>query len=125
MKIILLFILLISQAALAQSDCDIRPGQTMGVRIVEFATGNVVHSKMQLKEMSVSTLNEEMMNLQDMGICEEKIQKKKCILKFEKKSMANQLTLIRGIDRWLTWSLDGKKSAQKFVKILQLAGFCQ
>jgi len=124
MKIILLFILLISQAALAQSDCDIRPGQTMGVRIVEFFTGNVVHSKMQLKEMSVSTLNEEMMNLQDMGICEEKIQKKKCILKFEKHSTANQLTFIRGNDRWLTWSLNGKKSAQKFVKILQLAGFC-
>lgn len=65
-----------------------------------------------------------MVSLQDMGLCEMKIQKKRCILKFEKRAKENQLTLIRGSDRWLSWSLEGKTSAQKFVKILQQAGFC-
>lgn len=124
MKLIAFIILMISQAAFAEATCDIRLGQTVGVRVVEFATGNVVHSKIPLKEMSVSSLREEMISLQDMGICEEKIQRKRCILKFEKRTRSNQLTLLRGADRWLSWSLAGKTSAQKFVRILQQAGFC-
>lgn len=124
MKLIVLYVLLITQTAFAEAPCDIKLGSSVGVRVVEFSTGNVVHSKMALKEMSVSSLREEIVNLQDMGICEEKIQRKRCILKFEKRTGANQLTLFRAEDRWLSWSLTGKNSAQKFVKILQQAGFC-
>ncbi len=123
MKLILLLVLILSQSAFAEAPCDIRLGTSVGVRVVEFASENVIHSKISLREMSVANLREEMTNLQDMGVCEEKVQRKRCILKLEKKSQ-NQLTMIRGADRWLSWSLRGKASAQKFVKILQQAGFC-
>lgn len=123
MKLILLIILMMAQSAFAEAPCDIRLGTSTGVRVIEYASGNVVHSKIALKEMSVASLREEMTNLQDMGICEMKIERKRCILKFEKRK-ENQLTLIRGNDRWLSWSLAGKPSSQKFVKILQQAGFC-
>lgn len=124
MKLFTLIILMLAQSAFAEAPCDIRLGSSTGVRVIEFASGNVVHSKIALKEMSVSALREEMTNLQDMGVCELKVQRKRCILKFEKKPKANQLTLIRGEDRWLSWSLAGKNSSQKFVRILQQAGFC-
>jgi len=124
MKLFLLFSILISQSVFAEAPCDVRLGHSVGVRVVEFATGNVIHSKMALKEMSVSSLREEMINLQDLGLCEMKIQRKRCILKFERRTKENQLTLIRDADRWLSWSLAGKVSAQKFVKILQQAGYC-
>ena len=124
MKFILLLMVFAAQGAFAEAPCDIRLGQSVGVRVVEFASGNVIHSKIPLRQMSVANLGEEMMNLQDMGICEMKIEKKRCILKFEKRTSENQLTLLRGPDRWLSWSLNGKKSAQKFVKILQQAGYC-
>lgn len=123
MKLFLFLFIIAAQSAFAEAPCDIALGSTVGVRVVEFASGNVVHSKMALKEMSVSSLKEEMSSLQDMGVCEQKIQKKRCVLKFEKKAQT-QLTLIRGTDRWLSWSLNGKGSAQKFVKILQQAGYC-
>jgi hypothetical protein len=125
MKFLLVIILLIAQSAFAEAPCDIRLGHSVGVRVIEFATENVVHSKMSLREMSVSSLREEMTNLQDMGLCDLDIQRKRCILKFEKRTKENQLTLMRGSDRWLSWSLAGKTSAQKFVKILQQAGYCQ
>lgn len=124
MKLILILTLILAQNAFAEAPCDIVMGTSVGVRVVEFATGNVVHSKMPLRDMSVASLKEEMGSLQELGICEEKIQRKKCVLKFEKRSQ-NQLTLIRDTDRWLSWSLKGKASAQKFVKILQQAGYCQ
>jgi len=124
MKLKLMLLLLISWNAFAEAPCDIRLGHSVGVRVVEFASDNVVHSKMSLREMSVSSLREEMVNLQDMGLCEMKVQRKRCILKFEKRTKENQLTLLRGSDRWLSWSLAGKTSAQKFVKILQQAGYC-
>ncbi len=124
MKLLLVAILFVSQSAMAEAPCDIRLGTTVGVRVVEYASGNVIHSKMPLKEMSVASLREEITNLQDMGICEAKLQRKRCILKFEKSNKGNQLTLFRGVDRWLSWSLAGKTSAQKFVRILQQAGFC-
>lgn len=123
MKLILMLVLILSQSAFAEAPCDVRLGTSVGVRVVEFASENVIHSKIALREMSVANLREEMTNLQDMGVCEEKVQRKRCILKLEKKSQ-NQLTMIRGEDRWLSWSLSGKASAQKFVKILQQAGFC-
>lgn len=124
MKLKWMLLLLISCSAFAEAPCDIRLGHSVGVRVVEFASDNVIHSKMSLREMSVSSLREEMVNLQDMGLCEMKVQRKRCILKFEKRTKENQLTLFRSSDRWLSWSLAGKTSAQKFVKILQQAGYC-
>lgn len=124
MKLFLILILITVQSAFAEAPCDIRLGQSVGVRVIEFASENVVHSKMSIREMSVASLREEMTNLQDMGLCDMKVQRKRCILKFEKRTQGNQLTLLRGNDRWLSWSLAGKTSAQKFVKILQQAGHC-
>jgi hypothetical protein len=79
---------------------------------------------MALKELSQSSLTEEMISLQDMGICEEKIVAKKCVLKFEKKQNVNNIVLIRGQDRWSTWNTKAKQEAQNFVKSLKNAGFC-
>jgi hypothetical protein len=124
MKILVLFVLMLSHHAQAQSSCDIKLGRSAGVRVVEFATNHVVHSKIALKEMSVQSLQEEMLSLQEMGICQERIQRKRCVLKYEKLPSKNQLTMYRGSDRWPTWNLNAKNSAQKFVRILQLAGFC-
>jgi hypothetical protein len=124
MKFLFIMFMLLSQAVFAEAPCDIRLGTTVGVRAIEFTSGNVIHSKMPLREMSVAGLREEMVNLQDMGICEPKLQRKRCILKFEKSTKGNQLTMFRGSERWLSWSLAGKNSAQKFVRILQQAGFC-
>ena len=120
----ILLLLILAQSAFAQEACDIKLGTSVGVRVVEYVTGNVIHSKIALREVSVASLKEEMTNLQDMGICEPRITSQRCILKPEKRPTGNQLTLIRGSDRWLSWSLAGKTSAQKFVKILHHAGFC-
>jgi hypothetical protein len=124
MKLFFILMMLFSQLALAESSCDIKLGSSVGVRVIEFSTGNTIHSKMALKEMSVYSLREEMTNLQDMGICDQNIQRKRCILKFEKSPVGNKITMFRSTDRWLSWGLAGKDSAKKFVKILQQAGYC-
>lgn len=105
------------------ADCDLKLGRSAGVRVVEFSTGNIVHSKMSLNEISEIALREEMDSLLDMGLCEISYQKKKCVLRFEK-GRVNKLTLIRANDKWLTWNLKNKKNAQSFVKMLQKAGAC-
>lgn len=124
MKLIYFILLIFAQGVFAEAPCDVRLGQSVGIRVVEFATDHVVHSKIPIREMSVASLNEEMTNLQDMGICEERVQRKRCVLRFEKKNALNQLTLFRADQRWLSWNLNGKTSAQKFVRILQQAGYC-
>ncbi len=113
-----------SQVVWAESQCDIRLGQSVGVRVIEFVSGQEVHSKIALREMSVYSLNEEMTSLQDMGICEARILRKKCILKFEKKNTGHQIALFRNQEKWLSWNLNGKESAKKFVRILKQAGYC-
>ena len=125
MKFALLTLLtLTSLKVFAEAPCDIRLGNSVGVQVVEFASGHIVHSKMAVKELSQSSLVDEMISLQDMGICEEKITAKKCVLKFEKKQNVNHLVLLRGQDRWLSWDTKAKQKAQDFVKSLQKAGFC-
>jgi hypothetical protein len=124
MKFLIFILLIISQTALAESLCDIRLGQSVGVRVIEFVSGQEVHSKIALREMSLYSLKEEMTSLQDMGICEAKIQRKRCVLKFEKKDSGHQITMFRNQERWLSWNLNGKESAQKFVRILKQAGYC-
>ena len=122
MKMLLLVIFAsFSLQALAEDPCDIRPGVSVGVRVMEFATGNAIHSKMPMKETTAESLLEEMISLQDMGICEEKIIAKKCELKIEKR---NFITLYRGADRWNTYKITAKSQVLDFVKRLKKAGFC-
>jgi hypothetical protein len=124
MKFVVALLMIVAASAYAESTCDIRLGLTVGVPVVEFVSGTDVHSKIPVKEMTSASLQEEMLNLQDMGDCSETIIKKRCVLKYEKVKNANQLTLIRGNDRWLSWKLSHKKDAQEFTKRLQKAGYC-
>ncbi len=119
---ILLFLL--SFYAKAESNCDIRLGKSVGVKVVEFTSGNVIHSKMAVKDTSADALAEELVSLQDLGICTDKIDKQKCTLKFEKAAKTNFISFYRGSDRWLTWGLTSKEKAQNFVKNLKRVGFC-
>jgi hypothetical protein len=118
------FLLLTASFAQAEPICDVRVGQSVGVNVVEFASGKQVHSKMALKDTSPKAIAEEMANLQDMGVCAEKIITKKCVLKLEKKAVSGYITMFRGNDRWISWSLGSKGEAQNFVKNLQKIGFC-
>ncbi len=124
MKRYLMIFLILTQIAHAESPCDIKLGQSQGVRVVEFSTDNVIHSKIPLREVSVMSLKEEMTSLQDMGICEAQVSKKRCVLRFERKEKGPEIAMFRGEDRWLNWGLNGKTSAQKLVRILKQAGFC-
>jgi hypothetical protein len=125
MKLVLILFMIISSAyAQAEPLCDVRPGVSIGVKVIEFAHGNNIYSKIPLKETTADALAEELISLQDMGVCAEKILSKRCILKFEKEAKTNMLTLYRGQDKWLTWLVTAKKQAQDFVKSLQRVGFC-
>lgn len=119
-----LLTILFSMNIYAESLCDVRPGVSVGVNVMEFFSGNTIHSKMTLKESTPNAILEEMISLQDMGICEEKILAKKCILKYEAKSTGKLITLYRGPRKWNSWSLNAKTSAQNFVRELKKAGFC-
>lgn len=125
LALVLLLMVIHGPMAQAESTCDIRMGNTLGVRVVEFTSGNTVHSKMSMNEMSVSALAEELVSLQDMGVCEEKLLTKKCVLRYEKTTAKNhQIALYRGADRWLAWVVSAKSEAQNFVKNLQKMGLC-
>jgi hypothetical protein len=117
-------VLLLALNAFAESPCDIRPGTSVGIRVVEFATGHTIHSKIPLRESTAEALLEEMINLQDMGVCEEKIISRKCILKFEKIQKINYVTLYRGQNKWNTWGIKSKDQAQNYVRSLKKVGFC-
>lgn len=119
---ILMFLL--SFYAQAGSECNLRLGKSVGVKVVEFSTGNVIHSKMSIKDVSADALVEELVGLQDYGICSDTVHSQKCILKFEKAAKTNFISLYRGEDRWLTWGLTSKNKAQDFVKNLKRVGFC-
>ncbi len=125
MKLILILMMVVASALVqAEELCDVRPGHSMNVKIMEFASGNTVHSKMTLKEATPDALLEEMINLQDMSVCTEKIISRQCILKFEKAKKSNILTLYRGQDKWGSWIVGAKKQAQDYVKNLKRVGFC-
>lgn len=121
---VLTFMLLLALKANAEAPCDVRPGNSIGIKVMEFASGNTIHSKIPFRETTADTLLEEMINLQDMGICEEKITPQKCILKYEKVQKANYISLYRGSSKWNTWNLKSKDHAQKFVNSLKRVGFC-
>lgn len=110
--------------AFAEGPCDVRPGVSIGIKVVEFTTGNQIHSKMPMRQSSAEAIMEEMVNLQDMGVCSEKIPRQKCILKFEKLRQSNFISLFRGPHRWNSWTLQSKEQAQNYVKNLKRLGFC-
>jgi len=121
---VLTFLLFLAINAYAEAPCDVRPGNSIGIKVMEFTSGNTIHSKIPFKETTADTLLEEMINLQDMGICEEKITSQKCILKYEKIQKANYISLYRAGTKWNTWNLKSKDHAQKFVNSLKRVGFC-
>jgi hypothetical protein len=124
-KFFLINLMILTAAqAYAEAPCDIRPGISVGIKVVEFSTGNTIHSKMPLRESTAQALLEEMTNLQDMGICEERILSQKCILKLEKHQSANLITMYRGKNKWNSWVLKSKEQAQNYVKGLRNVGFC-
>jgi hypothetical protein len=122
MKIALLFsmVTLFPGLALSANLCDLKPGVSAGVPVMEFVSGNVTHSKMALRESSIEALSEELGNLQDMGVCDEKVLRRSCLLKIEK----DKLVLYRESDRWPSWSMQEKNRAEDYLKRLQRLGFC-
>lgn len=121
---VLTLFLTLSLKVFAEAPCDLRPGLSIGIRVVEFTSGNTVHSKMPMRQSTADALLEEMINLQDMGVCEEKITAQKCILKFEKIRKNNYISLFRDNKRWNSWSLKSKEQAQNYVIHLKRVGFC-
>lgn len=122
-KLIWSILLLGTLNTYAEVPCDLKVGVTIGIPVVEFVTGNVIHSKMNLKEGTALALKEELINLQDEGICTEEIPHKKCTLKFEK-AKSTTVVLYRGADKWQKWDIKSKKLAQEFVMSLKKVGFC-
>lgn len=124
MKFLFLILLLLGSAHARAELCDVRLGQSIGLRVVEFVSGNTIHSKMSLKDTTADSIYQEMISLQEEGVCEEKIIAKRCILRYEKKSKTTLITLFRGQDRWVSWLLSSKKKAQDFIKNMKRVGFC-
>jgi hypothetical protein len=110
--------------AKAANACDIRPGFSIGVKVVEFFLGRKVFSKIPFVESTPEALHEEMVSLQDMGLCQETIKSQRCVLKLEKNQSQSYITLYRGNERWNSWSLLYKNRAQIFVKGMKKVGFC-
>ena len=124
MKFFIVILLMISINLKAESSCDVRPGKSIGIDVIEFVSGQKVLSKMTLRESSPRALLDEMTELQDMGDCGEKVVIRKCVLKYEKQKKVNVLTLYRNGMKWSSWNLHLKNKAQNYIKGLKKAGFC-
>lgn len=124
MKLFVLLMFLIS-TAYAENNCDVRVGSSLGLKVMEFYTGNVIHSKMTLKETTADALYEEFTALQDEGVCNETTPSRKCVLRFEKKANINFISFYRNEERWASWLVKNKTKAQDFVKKMKRVGFCQ
>lgn len=124
MKLLVLILFILGTAHAQAEVCDVRLGHTIGLRVVEFVSGNTIHSKMSLKDTTADSIHQEMLNLQEEGVCEDKILAKKCVLRYEKKAKTTLITLFRGQDRWVSWLLSSKKKAQDFIKNMRRVGFC-
>jgi hypothetical protein len=124
MKLLVLFLFVLASAHARAEICDVRMGQSIGLRVVEFVSGNTIHSKMSIKDTTAQSIQTEMINLQEEGVCDEQIVSKRCVLRYEKKSRTTLITLFRGQDRWVSWLLSSKKKAQDFIKNMKRAGFC-
>ena len=123
-RIWILLSLIVSFSAFAEPICDLAPAVSSGVNVIEFRAENSSQSKIPLNQFSTSALQEELLSLQDMGICDSKVVKEKCVLRFEKLQNQNIISMIRGNKKWLSWNLQNKKAAQNFVVSLKKVGFC-
>ncbi len=123
-SLIIILFALVTTHAFAQTKCDLKISASVGVKVVEFISGNVVHSKMAIKDSSADALAEELINLQDLGVCEQEFIAQKCVLRFEKAKKINFISMYRGTERWLTWNLSSKLKAQQYVAGLKRFGFC-
>src|SRR6476660_1534400 len=92
MKLLVLLIMILGSAYGHAESCDVRLGQSIGLRVVEFVSGNTIHSKMSLKDTTADSIHQEMTNLQEEGVCDEKVIAKRCILRYEKKSKTTLIT---------------------------------
>lgn len=119
-----IFLILISLQSMAQSRCDIRPGVSLGIPVVEFTNGHSIYSKIPLAESTPAAIAEEMLNLQDMELCSEQVVSQKCVLRFEKTNKTHVLTFFRGEAKWKSWTSQEKREAQEYVLRLKRAGFC-
>lgn len=124
MKFLILLLMFFGIGQARAEVCDVRLGQSIGLRVVEFVSGNTIHSKMSLKDTTADSIHQEMTNLQEEGVCEDQIIPKRCVLRYEKKSKTTLITLFRGQDRWVSWLLSSKKKAQDFIKNMKRVGFC-
>ncbi len=123
-KFIALIFILSSLSAWGESNCDVRIGYSQGIKVMEFSTGNVIHSKMSINDVTPDALFEELISLQEMGICNEKIFSKKCSLKLAKEKSKSKIYFFRNLEKWKEWNLSDKKDAQIFIKSLMRIGFC-
>lgn len=124
MKSLAVILFIFSLSVFAEDKCDLKIVTSVGVKAVEFVSGDLVHSKMAIKDSTADALAEELINLQDMGVCGQEFKAQKCVLKFEKANKTNFISLYRGTDRWLTWNLTAKDKAQHYVSGLKRFGFC-
>ena len=117
-------LLMYASMAYGEPVCDVKVGSSLGIPVLEFGSGNRIYSKIPLSQGSPDAVEEEMINLQDEGVCAEKIVSKKCTLRFEKLPDRNLLTLFRGQEKWRSWDLNAKKQAESYVRALKKKGFC-
>lgn len=115
---------LLTSGAFAQSKCDLRVTTSVGVKAVEFVSANVAKSKMAMRDATADALAEELIALQDEGVCDQEFIAQRCVLKFEKARKVNYISMYRGTERWLTWPLTAKLKAQQYVASLKRFGFC-
>lgn len=123
MKLIIFLLFIISGQVWGQN-CDIRVGTTMGLKVMEFHSGNTIHSKMTIRETTAEALIEELSSLQEEGVCSETIPAGKCVLRFEKRNKTNFISFFRNNERWATWLVKSKPRAQAFVKNMKRVGLC-
>lgn len=123
MKLIIFLLFILSGQVWAQN-CDVRVGTTMGLKVMEFYSGNTIHSKMTIRETTAEALIEELSSLQDEGMCSERIPAGKCVLRFEKRNKTNLISFFRNNERWATWMVKSKSRAQAFVKNMKRVGLC-
>ena len=124
MKKLGIILMLFTLSAWGESPCDIRPGETEGIKVLKFHSGSTVHSKMALRDVTPDALFEEMISLQEMGVCREKIYSKKCHLKMIRTKTVSRINFLRNHELWMSWPVQEKKQAQNFVKSLIRIGFC-
>lgn len=122
-KLFLLFFFLISSQSYALSLCDVEVAEVEQVKVLKFKTRKPKVSELSkflLKEASPLAIQEEMINLQDMGLCYEKFIPRSCSLKVKNK----KVTLLRDGIEWTSWSRKRSADAKVYFNDLKKLGIC-